>query len=303
MNNYDTNLCYWELTGRALLVECRQLTYFQRGQPTESHFLPSRASSLPALINNLVSLHKFLSMSWKKTPPFFAWQAFKYAKNWAHFKKIWSFYGQWLSSFRHGRTSVSDEWAWITFPALNYLELNLQPEYRVFEFGGGGSTLFFCKRVAEVVTVEDNSEWFKTLTEMVHNKNYQHWTGYHVPPEKIPGMENKDFHNPGNFKSGSKSLDSMSFERYARSIDIFPEHHFDVVLVDGRARPSCIQQALPHLKTGGLLVIDNTERPYYLAPFKELFDQKFEVVLNMRAPVPYTPDFTRTTILRKIEDF
>lgn len=249
-------------------------------------------------------MRKFLVMSWKKSLPFFAWQAFRHAESPAHFKQIWSYYGQWRSSFQQGRTSVSDEWAWITFPALNYLQEHIQAESRVFEFGGGGSTLFFCKRVAEVVTVEDNAEWFKILTEVVQNKHYQNWKGFHVSPEKIAGLENKSHENPANFKSGSKSLDlaSMSFEQYARSIDPFPENHFDIILVDGRARPSCIQQALPHLKKGGLLVVDNTERPYYLAPFKELFASKYRTELHLRAPVPYTPDFTRTTILRKLED-
>lgn len=241
-------------------------------------------------------------MSWKKTPPFFAWQSFRYAKNWAHFKRIWSYYGHWLSSFRHGRTSVSDEWAWITFPALDYLERHLQPQFRVFEFGGGGSTLFFCKRVAEVITVEDNAEWFKILKETVRNKHYENWTGHLVTPEPIPDGTARSHKNPADFKSGSKSLglQNMSFEKYARSIDFFPEAYFDVILVDGRARPSCIQQALPHLKNGGLLVVDNTERPYYLAPFKDIFDQQFTFELHLRAPVPYTPDFTRTTVLKKL---
>lgn len=240
-------------------------------------------------------------MSWKKTPPFFAWQSFKYAENWPHFKQMWSHYGNWLYSFRYGRTSVSDEWAWITFPALQYLEQHLQPTFRVFEFGGGGSTLFFCKRVAEVVTVEDNTEWFNILKQTVQNKNYTNWTGHLMPPEMAPGQENLPFENPTHFKSGSKTLGlgKMSFEKYARSIDPFPADYFDVILVDGRARPSCIQQALPHLKKEGLLVVDNTERPYYLAPFKETFEKQFSYELHSFAPVPYTPDFTRTTILKR----
>lgn len=261
------------------------------------------AFSLPVRTNHelMVSLRKFFAMSWKKTPPFFAWQAFRFADNPAHFKRIWSFYGQWLSSFRHGRTSVSDEWAWITFPALNYLERYLDPSFRVFEFGGGGSTLFFCKRVAEVVTVEDNTEWFKILKETVENKKYQNWTGHMVPPEPADGQASRPHENPAYFKSGSQlpGLENMSFEKYARTIDPFPENYFDIILVDGRARPSCIQQAMPRLKKGGLLVVDNTERPYYLAPFKETLEREFTFILHERAPVPYTPDFTRTTILKK----
>lgn len=238
-------------------------------------------------------------MSWKKSLPFFAWQSVRYAQNWAHFKQIWSFYGQWSASFKQGRNSVSDEWAWITFPARAYLEQHLRSDFRVFEFGGGGSTLFFCKKVAEVITVEDNAEWFEILTGIVQSKNYQHWQGFFVAPEPVNDGSARSHENPADFKSGSPNLGNLSFERYARTIDSFPEACFDLILVDGRARPSCIQQALPHLKTGGLLVIDNTERPYYLAPFSTLFAEQFSTELHLRAPVPYTPDFTRTTILKK----
>ncbi len=99
--------------------------------------------------------------------------------------------------------------------------------------------------------------------------------------------------------SGAPGLGHLSYEKYARAIDAFPKDHFDIILVDGRARPSCFQQAIPHLKSNGLLVIDNTERHYYLGSFQEIIHEKFMVELDIYCPVGYTPDFTKTTILRK----
>jgi predicted O-methyltransferase YrrM len=90
-----------------------------------------------------------------------------------------------------------------------------------------------------------------------------------------------------------------SFEKYAKTIQQFPTEYFDLVLVDGRARPSCIQQSLPYLKHGGLLVVDNTERSYYLEPFTEILKSEFDVLEDRMAPVSYTPDFTRTSIFRR----
>lgn len=240
-------------------------------------------------------------MSWKKTLFYFAWQSVRYAGNRAHFSQIWSYRRRWADSFRPGRNSVADELPWINFPALEFLEKHLRPEYKVFEFGGGGSTLFFCKNVAEVATVEDHPEWFAVLTATIRDKGYRHWKGFQVPPEK--DTQHRALQSPGDpaaFLSGAKGLEGMSFEKYARTIDTYPADYFDVVLVDGRARPSCIRQALPHVKPGGLLVVDNTERPYYLAAFEEVIASRFRVETHVFAPVAYTPDFTRTTILRRV---
>ena len=240
-------------------------------------------------------------MSWKNTLPFFAWQSLRYARNRAHFRHLWSYRQRWSDSFRPGRNSVADELPWINFPALAYLEQQLRPEYKVFEFGGGGSTLFFCKNVAEVATVEDHPEWFDVLTRTVREKGYGNWKGFLIRPEEITDMQTaRRPSDPAAFASGAKGLERLSFEKYARAIDPYPDDYFDVIVVDGRARPSCIQQALPHLKTGGLLVVDNTERPYYLAFFQQVIADRFRIESHEYAPVAYTPDFTRTTILRKI---
>lgn len=240
-------------------------------------------------------------MSWKKSLPFFAWQSVRYAHSWAQLLHLWSYRKRWKESFGSNRNSVADELPWLNFPAVDYLQKNIRPEYRVFEFGGGGSTLFFCKNVAEVATVEDHQGWFDTLTQTVRAKGYKNWKGFFVSPEPLREGKPRSKQNPDDFSSGAKGMENLSFEKYARTIDQFPPAYFDLVLVDGRARPSCIQQAMPHLKPGGLLVVDNTERPYYLAHFQKVISENYKVELDDRAPVAYTPDFTRTTILRKMK--
>ncbi len=238
-------------------------------------------------------------MSWKKTWLFFVWQSIRFAQNWAHFQQIWSNKKRWHDSFKNGRNSVADELPWINFLALDYLIHQLRSDFKVFEFGGGGSTLFFCKNVAGVVTVEDHAEWFKTLTETIQAKGYQNWRGFFVSPEPLDIPRPRSHADPADFKSSVRGLENMSFEKYAHSIEQFAPAYFDLILVDGRARPSCIQQAIPRLKKGGLLVVDNAERPHYLSHFQEIIASQFSVEEDRYAPVAYTPDFTRTTILRK----
>ncbi len=238
-------------------------------------------------------------MSWKKSLPYFIWQSIRYAKNLDHFVKIWSFRKRWIESFKGGRNSIEDEIPWINLIALEYLQNNLRPGYKVFEYGGGGSTLFFCKNVAEVVTVEHHKDWFEILTKKIREKGYNNWKGFFVEPELITDGRDRSKENPEDFVSGDISLSGFSFEKYVKTIDVFPNDYFDVVLVDGRARPSCIKQSISHVKKNGIVVIDNTERDYYLSYLKSLGLNSFKIENDFYAPVNFTPDFTKTTILRK----
>ena len=60
---------------------------------------------------------------------------------------------------------------WITFAAITYLKQVLSPDMRVFEYGTGGSTLFFARRVAEVISVEHDPVWYEQLREIIENRN------------------------------------------------------------------------------------------------------------------------------------
>lgn len=239
-------------------------------------------------------------MSWKKNLLFFYWQIAVNGLNRSYFKFANRYRDKWAASMKPGSSSVADESPWLTFPAIDFLAEHVKPGYKVFEYGGGGSTLFFCKKGADVVTVEDNADWFRILTETVQSRNYSGtWEGHFIPAEPVKSSAPRNHANPDDFMSASKGCEDLSFELYARAIQRFPTDYFDVVLVDGRARPSCIKQAIPHLKKGGLLIIDNTERSYYLTAFTSEQINSFKTELQALAPSPYAPDFTRTTILRK----
>jgi hypothetical protein len=45
---------------------------------------------------------------------------------------------------------------------------------------------------------------------------------------------------------------------YVQAIDVHPDHIFDLVLVDGRARTECIRHAIPKIKPGAYLMLDNS---------------------------------------------
>lgn len=84
----------------------------------------------------------------------------------------------------------------------------------------------------------------------------------------------------------------MNFKAYASAIDAYPDGHFDVVMVDGRARTSCLVHALPKLRKGGLSILDNAEREHYTV--KSAVLDRLEPILQGMAPVIFNRDFSET---------
>ena len=64
----------------------------------------------------------------------------------------------------------------------------------------------------------------------------------------------------------------MSFKRYATLIDRLNNNKFDLILIDGMARASCLYHAASHVAEGGCIVLDNAERDYYMQNVNFLFE-------------------------------
>src|ERR1700724_4668980 len=98
-----------------------------------------------------------------------------------------------------------------------------------------------------------------------------------------PEFAKKNIQNPDDYISEGKIYAGKHFQNYVRTIDKYPDAHFDIIVVDGRARPSCVKHAVRKLRHEGYLIIDNTEREYYLSSFH--FDKKEWKIWNFDGPV------------------
>jgi predicted O-methyltransferase YrrM len=210
--------------------------------------------------------------------------------------KALGYYSQWRKFQGDAHSSMHDRLPWITFAAIDYLKHAIKKDALVFEYGGGGSTLFFVDNAGKVITVEHNPEWFGRLQESLQEAAGQkRWEGHLIPA--VPMAENgkKDPANPGDYYSDDEAYAGHSFKDYVTFIDRFPDHHFDVVLVDGRARTSCIKHAAPKVKPGGLLVLDNADRRYYLQQNEHSL-AGFRLVVNAWGPIPFNQFFSQTNV-------
>ena len=211
-------------------------------------------------------------------------------------KRFSGYYDAWKSSQAPWRSTMVDEVPWLTYEALDFLNRRVNKSLRVFEFGCGGSTVYFAKNAGEVVTVEHHAEWFRDMSAAISRKGIHNWQG-HLIQEEDGGAG--DIADPDAYVSDDENYKGKNFRKYASFIDQFGNESFDIIIVDGRARPSCTKHALPKLKKGGWLIIDNADRDYYFTAFKSILDVQFELISNQKGPAPYCTWFTQTGIWKK----
>jgi len=143
-----------------------------------------------------------------------------------------------------GHKSPADlELPWFSYAAIDFLDKYLQPEMTVCEFGSGGSTLFFARRVKSVFSIEDNADWYREISRRLE-RNQIHNAKLKLCPF--------NFKNPVGFEESD----------YLNSI---PDEKFDVIVVDGseewtRVRAICFKKAETRIKKGGVIVVDDSWR-------------------------------------------
>lgn len=214
-----------------------------------------------------------------------------------HFLKTLSHYFLW-TKYTHRCETFKSGLPWLTFEAIQFLNSHIKPQDIVFEYGGGASSIYFANKAQKIITVEHDEEWFQLITAHFQSQKINRWEGKIIPPEKSNTAETAPS-CPDSYLSQNQRYEGLQFKTYASFIDQFPDASFDVVLIDGRARTSCLRHSVKKVKVGGLLIFDNAERPYYQPTLhREL--THFELVLNEFGPVPYSKTFSQTNIyLRK----
>jgi hypothetical protein len=90
-----------------------------------------------------------------------------------------------------------------------------------------------------------------------------------VLPEPAENKKASDIADPNLYLSKDVLSLGYDFRNYVCQIDPYPDNYFDIVSIDGRARPSCIMHSVSKVKVGGMLILDNAERKYYFTKTKD----------------------------------
>lgn len=144
---------------------------------------------------------------------------------------------------------------WITFAATHFLSTLNMANFRVLEFGGGASTIWFSKRARSVTTYEFDSAWGAALSEYLeHFSN----TEVLVPNLEIGLLEawsrSKDL-NPGLDNIDILGIKSDPFVDSVRDFLV----EADIIFIDGGPRNLALFLASEFASSTALVVVDNAE--------------------------------------------
>ena len=139
----------------------------------------------------------------------------------------------WYNSF-NAKAPVDKEnnpQPWLSIGANKFLESRLRDYFKIFEFGSGNSTLYFSKRVQEIVSVEHDEKWYKKIKSNM----------------------------PSNVSLRYEHLENGA---YQNSINDF-KRTFDLIIVHGRERVECAKNAIESLNDSGVIIFDDFDRERY----------------------------------------
>jgi hypothetical protein len=143
----------------------------------------------------------------------------------------------------NGKTPLDLEIPWFSYGAIDFLEEHVLPDMSVFEYGSGGSTLFFARRTRKVTSVEDNPQWFEWVSGRLKQKGLTN-----------ASLSLRQF----NFK------EPVEFEK-SEYLNALPDEKFDIIVIDGseewtQVRPICFAKAEGRIKKGGIIIVDDSWR-------------------------------------------
>lgn len=121
---------------------------------------------------------------------------------------------------------------WLTPAAVRFLSQALRPKDVGLEFGSGRSTPWLASRLAYLVSVESDRGWYEQVCRSLRNE------GISEERASVLLAEQPDIY--AALPPGVQSL--------------------DFCLVDGKFRDRCALAAIPAIRPGGLLVIDDSHR-------------------------------------------
>lgn len=146
---------------------------------------------------------------------------------------------------------------WLPYGAICMLWNELDAGDRVFEWGCGGSTIWLAGLGCRVYSVEHDPSWTGTVREALAELGL----AGRVELRTYEAREAGGARDP--YRSDKEAYRGLSFREYVRAIEAFPDHHFDLVVVDGRARSACLEAAVSKVAPAGLLLLDDSDRDRY----------------------------------------
>lgn len=149
---------------------------------------------------------------------------------------------------------------WTTQASILFFDKILTKDMIGLEYGSGRSTLYFARKLKKLVSIEHYENWYNKVEKELKEHNINN-VEYHLivkqnTPDSIEDIDKE-------LKKLDGSEPRNDYNNYHSKVNEYDDSYFDFILIDGRARVKCGFNAIPKLKSGGLFVLDNSERKSY----------------------------------------
>ena len=133
---------------------------------------------------------------------------------------------------------------WMAQGAVRFCSERLTGEQVGLEWGSGRSTAWFARRLKSLTSVEHDEEWHSRVSRRLSERGIENVDYRYVPLEHDAAEPTTPYYET-----------CPAYVRVARE---FADESLDLVIVDGHYRQACVLEALPKLKSGGWMLVDNS---------------------------------------------
>ncbi|PIQ47679.1 MAG: hypothetical protein COW03_14005 [Cytophagales bacterium CG12_big_fil_rev_8_21_14_0_65_40_12] len=166
--------------------------------------------------------------------------------------------------FKYNRyLQQNTEVPWIAPDAVNALKSLLKPDMVGFEFGSGRSTQFYAKRIKFLTSIEHHKDWYHSVAKTLEDKKTENVNLVYIPSDLDAPSQHLSSEAQLYMTIEEYPVKDSAFSTYSNSIKQQDDESLDFIAIDGRARATCLINAIPKLKSGGILLLDNSERQRY----------------------------------------
>ncbi|HUL15264.1 MAG TPA: hypothetical protein VLV88_04650 [Terriglobales bacterium] len=131
---------------------------------------------------------------------------------------------------------------WIAPGAVRFCASKLKSDQIGLEWGSGRSTRWYASRLGKLLSIEFDPNWHRKVSRMITSQVAAECR--FIPLDHPLEQPTRRDYDP--------------LPAYVAVVEEFADESLDFVVVDGHYRTACIKQALPKLKEGGLLLVDDT---------------------------------------------
>jgi hypothetical protein len=163
---------------------------------------------------------------------------------------------------------------WMNYGTISLLDGLIEPDTRIFEYRSGMSTVWLAKRSKRVHAVEHDQFWFDSYLTHAGRSGAK---VRHVP-------------------SAGGRLYAPDDDPYVNAPASTGEEAFDLIIVDGWARCSCLLRAPSFLAPDGMIVLDDAEGSAFEVPKKIVSEDMGFAEIVVTATGPTKGHFTTTGV-------